>query len=82
MDTAINPDLPEFDPYNPYAEYHSILTERCGVSEDVLDFATTIYGDNPHTLEQLLYWATGLRSFDQLDDHDEDEGQGCPCCCN
>lgn len=46
------------------------LTEL-GVLEEVIKFATCTYGYSIKTLEDILYWATGYHSFDQLDDFKE-----------
>lgn len=43
---------------------------RLNVDEHVVGFAVDTYGYNQQTFEKLLYWATGYRSFDQLEDSD------------
>ena len=44
-----------------------------GVSEQTLQIVTNINGYNEQTLCDVLYAHTGYRSFDQLDDLDDDE---------
>ena len=42
------------------ADFLAVLCEN-----DVIDFATSTYGWKKETLEDILYWATGYRTFDQ-----------------
>ena len=44
-----------------------------GVSEQTLQIVTNINGYNEQTLCDVLYAHAGYRSFDQLDDLDDDE---------
>ena len=41
-----------------------------GVSEETLGFATGTYGYNETTLCDVLYYFTGYRDFDQLEDEE------------
>ena len=50
-----------------------LLIYRYGVSEDCINFATGIYGENEKTYHNLLYYFTGYNSIDQLEDEDEEE---------
>lgn len=49
------------------AKYEDILINSLGISEDVVNFATSTYGYNVETLENILYYFTGYRTFDQLE---------------
>ncbi len=42
------------------------LLEAMGVNEQALDLITSINGYCTETMEDVLYWYTGFRSFDQL----------------
>lgn len=44
--------------------WDALLTQ--GVSEQTLQIVTSINGYNRETMEDVLYAATGYRSFDQL----------------
>ena len=48
--------------------------EDMGIHEDVIDFAINTYGANIKTMEDILYWWTGYRTFeDYLEDEDDGE---------
>lgn len=50
------------------------LMERYDISKQALDIVTSINGFSTETMEDVLYVATGLRSFDQdSDDEDSDD---------
>lgn len=51
----------------------NLLINCYGVSEDCINFATRIYGENEETYQNLLYYFTGYNSIDQLDDEDDEE---------
>ena len=51
----------------------NLLINCYGVSEDCINFATGIYGENEETYHNLLYYFTGYNSIDQIEDEDEDE---------
>lgn len=42
--------------------------EDLGVSEQALQLITDINGYNAETMCDVLFWQTGYRSFEQLDD--------------
>lgn len=44
-----------------------------GVSEQTLQIASDINGYSTETMEDILYATTAYRSFDQLDELDDDE---------
>ena len=50
-------------------EYY--LMDVLGVHEDVINFATCIYGFNLETYLNILYWCSGYNSFEQVDDFEE-----------
>lgn len=49
-----------------------ILTDM-GIAQDTIDVITGIYGINDATFDAMLYYISGYRSFDQLEDELEDE---------
>lgn len=51
-------------------EYIDILEISFCVSKDVINFATSIYGYNLETLENILYYFTGYRNFNQLENEE------------
>ena len=51
----------------------NLLINLYGVSEDCINFATGIYGENEETYHNLLYYFTGYNSINQLDDEDDEE---------
>lgn len=51
-------------------EYIDILEISFCVSKDVINFATSTYGYNLETLENILYYFTGYRNFDQLENEE------------
>ena len=53
-------------------EMQEILINDFGVSEEIINFATDTYGYNQKTFEDILFWKTGYRYFDQLNDDDEE----------
>ena len=50
----------------------NLLINRFKVSEDCINFATGIYGENEETYHNLLYYFTGYNSIDQIEDEEED----------
>lgn len=50
-----------------------LLINRFGVSEDCINFATGIYGENEETYHNLLYYFTGYNSIDQIEDEEDEE---------
>lgn len=62
MESYINTDL---------QQYWDILIKQVGASEEALKLLTNINGYNLETLQDALYFYTGLREFDQLDDEHE-----------
>lgn len=49
-------------------ELESILTDELLVDEEVVRVLEGINGRSVETLEDILYYYTGLRGFDQLED--------------
>lgn len=47
--------------------YENQLIEELGVNEEVVNALVAINGYNLETLEDLLYYYTGYRTFDQLE---------------
>ena len=46
------------------------LIKMVGISEETLNIVCAIDGNNPNTLEAVLYATTGYRNFDQLIEQD------------
>ena len=42
-----------------------VLVNDCGISEETLQALTSINGNNEKTYNDLLYWKTGYRDFEQ-----------------
>ena len=42
------------------------MLESIGVAYETIDCMTSIHGYTEETLEDVLYYATGYRTFDQL----------------
>jgi len=51
--------------------YWDILITQAGASEEALKLLTNINGYSLETLQDALYFYTGLREFDQLKDEHE-----------
>lgn len=45
-----------------------VLQEYYNVSDDCINFAVGTYGYNDDTIFNLLYYFTGFRSYEQLED--------------
>ena len=43
-----------------------------GVCEETISFAISINGYKKETFENILYWKTGYRSFEQLKEEEEE----------
>ena len=43
-----------------------------GVNKDVISYACSVEGYNMHTMESVLYWATGYNNFKQLNEEEEE----------
>lgn len=54
-------------------KYSDFLIECVGVPEVLVNCITTINGYNLNTLEDVLYYFTGYRAFNQLDEFNEEE---------
>ena len=54
-------------------EMWDTLVDMYGVSEETLQVATDIMGYDTDTMEAVLYSVTGLNSFDQVEDEEEEE---------
>ena len=46
------------------------LIKMVGISEETLNIVCAIDGNNPNTLEAVLYATTGYRNFNQLIEQD------------
>lgn len=49
-------------------KYEEQLIEEIGVNEEVINVLVAINGYNLETLENLLFYYTGYRTFDQLEE--------------
>lgn len=50
--------------------YSNYLVDVLGISQDVVNFSTSVYGNTMETLENILYYFTGYNSFDQLENEE------------
>lgn len=47
-------------------EMYNILVGIINIHEDVIACMTAIHGENEKTYNDILFWSTGYRNFEQL----------------
>lgn len=50
--------------------YSNYLVDVLEISQDVVNFSTSVYGNTMETLENILYYFTGYNSFEQLENEE------------
>lgn len=52
-------------------EMKRILMDEFFMDEEIIDMETTIHGDNEETYEGLLFWTSGMKSFEEYMEDEE-----------